>query len=499
MRPGRIIVWLVLALAGTAAAQTPVSPRYQTGAIYGVAGLRTPEKPYFDFNHQYGVILGTTGQWSLAASALYSTSYLDTTADERFTFFSAKDKGNRAFSSLRFGLDCTYRWLKRAAISPTTGIGLGYSFWKMFDPAGDTVVQTIGDKDDRVDFTAAEMYLAGSIGLDIKPARNFSIHLTGGADYLTGIGTAFSDSVNDHRGRLMMRAGITLAYLFGSKSPRAEEWDTVMPPPKPAPLKEKPKVKPDKSAMPPVERDSDGDGVVDRFDQCPNTPSGARVDAQGCATDSDGDGVLDGLDDCPDTPPQARGYIDIFGCPIDSDFDGVPDFRDSCRLGPIGAVVDAKGCPVDSDGDGISDGLDDCPGTEAGIPVDNRGCIDVAFLRDTMRIYVDYLAGSFELDERTKIRLQPLVKKLLILKDVTFQILGFTDNVGTPEANEALSQKRANRMRDWLEAQGVARERMTPIGRGEVNFISSNDTADGRTSNRRLELVFSKPNSTPDR
>ncbi|MDD4052798.1 MAG: OmpA family protein, partial [candidate division Zixibacteria bacterium] len=243
----------------------------------------------------------------------------------------------------------------------------------------------------------------------------------------------------------------------------------------------------------PVERDADGDGVIDADDRCPNTPAGAIVDAQGCPIDSDRDGVPDGLDDCPNTPPEAAGYIDIYGCPVDSDFDGVPDFRDSCPDGPVGAMVDAKGCPIDSDGDGVPDGLDDCPGTEAGIEVDSRGCIDVAFLRDTVRIYVNYFPGSFEIDERTKARLEPLVKKLLILKDVSFEIVGYSDNVGTPEANEMLSQKRANRMRDWLESVGIARERMTPVGRGEVNFLDSNDTAEGRTKNRRLELIFKTP------
>jgi OOP family OmpA-OmpF porin len=243
----------------------------------------------------------------------------------------------------------------------------------------------------------------------------------------------------------------------------------------------------------PVGHDADGDGVLDADDRCPNTPAGAAVNASGCPLDADRDGVPDGLDDCPDTPPAAAGYIDIHGCPVDSDFDGVPDYRDSCPNGPVGAVVDAKGCPIDSDGDGVPDGLDDCPGTEAGIQVDSRGCIDVSFLKDTMRIYINYLPGSFEIDERTKARLEPLVKKLLILKDVSFEIVAYTDNVGTPEANELLSQKRANRMRDWLESVGIARERMTPVGRGEVNFLDTNDTAEGRMKNRRLELIFKMP------
>jgi len=63
----------------------------------------------------------------------------------------------------------------------------------------------------------------------------------------------------------------------------------------------------------PVVRDSDGDGVPDNLDKCPNTPRGVTVDAQGCPIDSDGDGVADYLDKCPGTPAGVR--VDAEGCP----------------------------------------------------------------------------------------------------------------------------------------------------------------------------------------
>ena len=62
-----------------------------------------------------------------------------------------------------------------------------------------------------------------------------------------------------------------------------------------------------------LERDSDGDGVGDSKDKCPNTPKGVKVDSVGCPIDSDGDGVPDYLDKCPDTP---KGMpVDAAGCP----------------------------------------------------------------------------------------------------------------------------------------------------------------------------------------
>ncbi len=119
-------------------------------------------------------------------------------------------------------------------------------------------------------------------------------------------------------------------------------------------------------------KDSDGDGVADGLDKCPNTPKGAKVDSKGCPIDSDGDGVADGLDKCPGTPKGVKVGAD--GCPVDSDKDGVFDGTDQCPDTPAGAKVDAKGCPTDADGDGVADGLDKCPGTPKGVKVNAEGC-----------------------------------------------------------------------------------------------------------------------------
>ena len=68
------------------------------------------------------------------------------------------------------------------------------------------------------------------------------------------------------------------------------------------------------SAPAPVVWDSDGDGVIDEYDVCWNTPAGVTVDSKGCGIDSDGDGVPDHLDQCPDTPLGTVVYTD--GCAI---------------------------------------------------------------------------------------------------------------------------------------------------------------------------------------
>lgn len=77
--------------------------------------------------------------------------------------------------------------------------------------------------------------------------------------------------------------------------------------------------------------DSDGDGVTDDIDRCPNTPAGTRVDSMGCPVpvDSDGDGVTDDRDQCPNTP--AGTEVDANGCPIVEEPAACVDGRDWYR------------------------------------------------------------------------------------------------------------------------------------------------------------------------
>jgi OmpA-OmpF porin, OOP family len=84
---------------------------------------------------------------------------------------------------------------------------------------------------------------------------------------------------------------------------------------------------------------SDGGKVVDSSGDCVQTVGGSQ---KTCSSDSDGDGVPDDLDKCPDTPKGVQ--VDAEGCPLDTDGDGVPDYMDKCPQTPPGATVDEVGC-----------------------------------------------------------------------------------------------------------------------------------------------------------
>ena len=71
-------------------------------------------------------------------------------------------------------------------------------------------------------------------------------------------------------------------------------------------------------------------------------------------------------------------------------------------------------------------------------------------------------------------------------------IEGHTDNVGSDASNQGLSERRAQSVQSALMQRDVARSQVTGIGKGENFPIASNDSADGRQSNRRVELIFTE-------
>ncbi len=286
-------------------------------------------------------------------------------------------------------------------------------------------------------------------------------------------------------------------------------------------------------------KDSDLDGVSDKKDNCPDTPSGVAVDKMGCPLDRDGDGVADYLDTCPDVAgskmlngcpdkdndgvedskdrcPDQAGTVALKGCP-DADKDGVADIDDKCANTKQGTRVDATGCAIDSDGDGVMDDVDRCPDTAGvmalkGCPdadgdgiadmddkcpnakgtAENKGCPEIPkaeINRITLigsKLFFENNSDKLKVASLTQ--LDELTKILMKYDGASLTIEGNTDSVGKDDFNMTLSQKRTESVKQYLVGKGIAESRLIAIGNGETKPVADNKTALGRAKNRRVEL-----------
>lgn len=101
---------------------------------------------------------------------------------------------------------------------------------------------------------------------------------------------------------------------------------------------------------------------------------------------------------------------------------------------------------------------------------------------------VTFELGSADLTVESTAVLDEVAASMLAWPEVSVEIVGYTDSSGPAELNRALSQERADSVRDFLVERGVAPERVTAVGYGEDAPIADNATAEGRAMNRRVEL-----------
>ena len=289
-------------------------------------------------------------------------------------------------------------------------------------------------------------------------------------------------------------------------------------------------------------KDADLDGVADRNDKCPNTPTGIVVDKNGCPLDNDKDGVANYIDGCPDVAgtelmkgcpdkdgdgitdnddrcPDVSGASNLRGCP-DADMDGVADIDDKCPGTKAGYKVDTTGCTLDTDndgvineddacpefagtlalkgcpdkdGDGISDTEDKCPNVAGTIA--NKGCPEIT-KEDEKKITqiaskIFFENNSDKLKTASLNQLDELTAILKKYESANLIIEGYTDSKGADDFNLTLSQKRTESVKTYLMEKGIMESRLTSTGLGETNPIADNKTNAGRARNRRVELKTS--------
>jgi OOP family OmpA-OmpF porin len=239
---------------------------------------------------------------------------------------------------------------------------------------------------------------------------------------------------------------------------------------------------------PPPPKDTDGDGITDDVDKCPTVPGLAKY--QGCPIpDTDHDGINDEEDKCPTVPGLARYQ----GCPIpDTDHDGINDEEDKCPTVP--GVARYQGCPIpDTDGDGINDEEDRCPNLK-GVP-ENFGCPvippEIVKRVDIAAKNILFITGSAKLQTKSYKGLNDVVKIMQENPEMKLAIDGHTDNVGSDEYNQKLSDNRSASVMNYIVSKGVDASRITSAGHGETMPIADNKTAAGRQQNRRVEMKLS--------
>lgn len=277
--------------------------------------------------------------------------------------------------------------------------------------------------------------------------------------------------------------------------------------------------------------DTDGDGIMDRVDDCPSEPEDMDgfEDENGCPDpDNDGDGIPDDADQCVNEPETANGLEDEDGCPDeigDTDGDGILDDTDQCvdEAEDADGFADEDGCPdPDNDGDGVMDGADPCPNVAG--PIENRGCPDTDRDEDTVvdrldncpdepgtvenhgcqevqqvvihegrldildRVY--FRTNRAAIQRRSHSLLENVGRVLTSHPEITsVRVEGHTDSRGSRERNVRLSQERAEAVVAFLVEHGVSADRLHARGFGpDRPVVEGASTSAEYAQNRRVEF-----------
>jgi outer membrane protein OmpA-like peptidoglycan-associated protein len=322
------------------------------------------------------------------------------------------------------------------------------------------------------------MLLAIPFGLGLQTQITPKIALEVGGGYNLSVSDELDRIVRDnddtnritnkkHDGFFTISAGISFT------NPRQE----------PKPIVEK------KPEIDPRTIDTDGDGLTDMDEQKygtdPNNP------------DTDGDGLSDG--------DEVHKYR-TNPLKADTDGDGLTDYQevmqyktdplkvdtDNDGLSDYDEVMVHKTNPLlkDTDGGGMEDGAELRVSKNPLDPKDDM--IDLTEAKPIVLEGINFDTAKYAVLPETAITLQRTVNTLMANPEIKITIIGHTDNVGTDAYNQILSVNRAESVRNWLVSKGIDAKRIKTIGKSEGSPIATNDTAEGRARNRRVEIEIQK-------
>ena len=207
--------------------------------------------------------------------------------------------------------------------------------------------------------------------------------------------------------------------------------------------------------------------------------------------DTDGDGIPDADDECPNDPEDFDGFQDEDGCPdLDNDADGILDVDDACPNEP--GPPENNGCPdPDRDGDGVPDRIDDCPDVPG--PPENNGCPEVVIEEGQFTIpeKIFFKFDSAEILEKSHDTLDVIAAAINAHPQIpVIRVEGHTDSSGKASYNMKLSQRRAESVVRYLTTEGgVDKDRLIAEGFGETRpLIPDATTPEQMAENRRVEF-----------
>jgi len=308
---------------------------------------------------------------------------------------------------------------------------------------------------------------------------------------------------------------------------------------------------------PPVVRDRDGDGIVDKDDACPTEPEDLDgfEDLEGCPDpDNDGDTILDVADRCVSDPEDHDGFEDDDGCPDpDNDQDGLADDVDACAYDAedVDGFADADGCPepevpaavrvqaVDGTVLTVAKGTIDSEktsvafvgGFEGGLvpgsytvlvqapgykmadatvtvgeaafehvmtlePVPTKVVVSRERIDLKDKIYFD--TGKASIQSRSFELLDDAVQILVDYPEIKkLRIEGHTDSRGSESFNKDLSQRRADSVMTYFIDKGVDASRLSAVGFGEEKPLDPAKNQEAYTKNRRVDFFVELWEDTP--